>query len=169
LANIQTGNVFEGERILEKLHKDDGLKKGLTESISKYNAQDLIRQGEYEEAIAALDDAIDHSGNKKRKARYYYIIGQLFSEMGMQQEAGEAFTKVYQLKPGFEMEVKSQLAIAENFDPEINSYNSYKEHLLDVSKKGNYVSRKNEFYYAIGSMALKDSKIEEARKYLKQS
>ncbi len=169
LANIQTGNVFEGERILEKLHKDDGLKKGLTENISKYYAQDLIRRGEYEDAVAALDDAIDHSRNKKRKARYYYIIGQLFSEMGMQNEAGEAFTRVYRLKPGFEMEVKSQLAIANNFDPEVNSYNSYKEHLLDVSKKGNYVSRKNEFYYAIGSMAFKDEKIDEARKYLKQS
>src|SRR5690606_5755640 len=94
---------------------------------------------------------------------------QLYSLMGMQQQAGEAYTKVYQLKPGFEMEVKSQLAIADNFDPEINTYNSYKEHLLDISKKGNYVSRKNEFYYAVGNIALKDSKIDEARKYLKQS
>ncbi|WP_084017341.1 type IX secretion system periplasmic lipoprotein PorW/SprE [Moheibacter sediminis] len=169
LANIQTGNVFEGERILEKLNKDDGLKKQLTENTSKYFAQDLIRRGEYEAAIHELDDAIDHAGNKKRKARYYYIIGQLFSEMDMQNEAGEAFTRVYQLKPGFEMEVKAQLAIANNFDPEKNSYNSYKEHLLDVSKKGNYVSRKNEFYYAIGDMALKDGKIDESRKYLKMS
>lgn len=169
LANIQTGNVFEGERILEKLNKDDGLKKRLTENVSKYYAQDLIRRGLYEEAIAELDDAIEHTGNKKRKARYYYIIGQLFSEMGMQNEAGEAFTRVYKLKPGFEMEVKSQLAIANNFDPEVNSYNLYKEHLLDISKKGNYVSKKNEFYYAIGDMALKDGKIDEARKYLKMS
>lgn len=169
LANIQTGNVFEGERILEKLNKDDGLKKKLTEKTSKYYAQDLIRRKLYEDAVYELDDAIAHTGSKKRKARYYYIIGQLFSELDMQNEAGEAFTRVYQLKPGFEMEVKAQLAIANNFDPEKNSYNSYKEHLLDVSKKGNYVSRKNEFYYAIGDMALKDSKIEEARKYLKMS
>ena len=169
LANIQTGNVFEGERILEKLNKDDGYKKKFTESVSKYYAQDLIRRGEYEEAISELDDAIAHTGNKKRKARYYYIIGQLFSEMEMQNEAGEAFTRVYQLKPGFEMEVKSQLAIAQNFDPEKNSYNSYKEHLLGISKKGNYVSRKNEFFYAIGDMALKDGKIDESRKYLKMS
>src|SRR5690606_38028195 len=97
LANIQTGNIFEGERILEKLHKDDGLKKRLIENISKYYAHDLIRQGEYEDAIAALDDAIDHSKNKKRKARYYYIMGQLYSLMGMQQQAGEAYTRVYQL------------------------------------------------------------------------
>jgi len=169
LANIQTGNTFEGERVLEKLYKDDGLKKKMRENISKYYAEDLIHNKQYEEAIAILDEAIDKSKNKKRRARYYYIEGQLYSLLGMQNEAGEAFTKVYKLKPGFEMEVKSQLAIAENFDPEINSYNNYKEHLLDVSKKGNYVSRKNEFYYAVGDMALKAEKIDEARKYLKQS
>src|SRR5690606_12645685 len=130
-------------------------KKKMRENISKYYAENLIRNKQYEEAIPLLDEAIEKSKNKKRRARYYYIEGQLYSLMGMQSEAGEAFTKVYNLKPGFEMEVKSQLAIAENFNPETNSYSSYKNHLLDISKKGNYVSRKNEFYYAIGDMALK--------------
>lgn len=169
LANIQTGNTFEGERILERLYKDDGYKKKMRENISKYYAENLIRNEQYEDAIVLLDEAIEKSKNKKRRARYYYIEGQLYSLLGMQNEAGEAFTSVYKLKPGFEMEVKSQLAIADNFDPEINSYNNYKEHLLDISKKGNYVSRKNEFYYAIGDMALKAGKIEESRNYLKQS
>ncbi len=169
LANIQTGNTFEGERVLERLYKDDGYKKKMRENISKYYAENLIRNKQYEGAIPLLDEAIDKSKNKKRRARYYYIEGQLYSLLGMQNEAGESFTRVYKLKPGFEMEVKSQLAIAENFDPEINSYNNYKEHLLDISKKGNYVSRKNEFYYAIGDIALKAGKIDESRKYLKQS
>lgn len=169
LANIQTGNIFEGERVLEKLYKDDGVKKRIYEDISKNYAQNLIRTNDFEQAIEVLDDAIRTSKNKQRKARYYYIQGQLYSLLGMQQEAGEAFTKVYKMKPGFEMEVKSQIAIAENFDPKINNYTNYKNHILDISKKGNYVSRKNEFFYAIGSMALKDNKIDEAREYLKKS
>ncbi len=169
LANFQTGNNFEGERILENLNKDDGYKKKHQENFSKYYAENHIRKGEYEEAIELLDKTIDNTKNKKRKARYYFIEGQLYSLLGMQNEAGESFTKVYNMKPGFEMEVKSQLGIAANFDPEKNSYNSYKEHLLDVSKKGNYVSRKNEFYYAIGDIAIKEGKIDEARKYLKES
>lgn len=169
LAHFQTGNRFEGERILENLNKDDGYKKKLREKFSKYYAENLIRQGEYEDAIAVLDETISNTKNKKRKARYYFIEGQLYSLLDMQNEAGEVFTKVYQMKPGFEMEVKSQLGIAANFDPSKNSYNSYKDHLLDVSKKGNYVSRKNEFLYAIGDIAIKAGKTEEARKYLKES
>src|SRR5690606_9179406 len=169
LANFQTGNNFEGERILENLNKDDGYKKKMQENFSKYYAENHIRKGEYEEAIELLDKTIDNTKNKKRKARYYFIEGQLYSLLGMQNEAGESFTKVYNMKPGFEMEVKSQLGIAANFDPEKNSYNSYKEHLLGISKKGNYVSRKNEFYYAIGDMAIKEGKVDEARKYLKES
>lgn len=169
LAHFQTGNNFEGERILENLNKDDGYKKKLQENFSKHYAQNLIRKGEYEEALEILDKTIANTKNKKREARYHFIEGQLYSLLGMQNEAGEAFTRVFKMKPGFEMEVKSQLGIAANFDPEKNSYNSYKEHLLDVSKKGNYLSRKNEFYYAIGDMAIKADKIDEARKYLKES
>lgn len=169
LSNIQTGNVFEGERILTMMYKDDGYKKKIRENIEKHYAQYLIEDEQYEKAIPILDDAISHSKNRKRKARYHFIEGQLYSKLGMQNEAGEAFTRVFKMKPGFEMEVKSQLGIAANFDPEKNSYNSYKEHLLDVSKKGNYVSRKNEFYYAVGDIAIKADKINDARKYLKES
>lgn len=169
LANIQTGNIFEGERILEMMNKDDGYKKEVQGHVSKNYAQLLINSKEYEDAIKVLEKAIKNAPNKDSKARYYYIEGQLYSLLGMQQEAGEAFTRVYKMKPGFELEVKAQLAIAANFDPKKNSYNSYKNHLLDIAKKGNYVSRKNEFFYAIGDMALKDNKIDEARKYLKES
>jgi tetratricopeptide (TPR) repeat protein len=169
LAHLQIGNEFEGERILENLTKDDGYKKDLRENFLKYYAENLIRKEEYEEAIEVLDKTIQNTKNKKRRARYHFIEGQLYSKLGMQNEAGEAFTRVYRMKPGFEMEVKSQLAIAANFDPERNSYSSYKNHLLDVAKKGNYISRRNEFLYAIGDMAYKSGNIKEARQYLKES
>lgn len=169
LANIQIGNTHEGEAILTTLYKDDGYKKDFKEKVSKHYAELLIKDKKYEEAIEVLDHTIAHTKNKKRRARYHFIEGQLYSLMGMQNEAGEAYTRVFKMKPGFEMEVKSQLGIAANFDPKINRYASYKEHLLDVSKRGNYLSRKNEFYYAIGDMAIKADKIDEARTFLKQS
>ena len=77
LANFQTGNNFEGERILENLNKDDGYKKKYQENFSKYYAENLIRKGEYEAAIELLDKTIDNTKNKKRRARYYFIEGQL--------------------------------------------------------------------------------------------
>lgn len=169
LANIQIGNVFEGERLLTTLYKDDGYKKPFKEEVSKHFAQLLIDHEVYDEALKALDNTISNTKNKKRRARYHFIEGQIYSRLGMQNEAGEAFTKVFQLKPGFEMEVKSQLGIAANFDPEINSYNSYKEHLLNVAKNGNYLSRKNELLFAIGDIAIKADRKDEARKYLKES
>lgn len=169
LANLQIGNIYDGERNLIMLYKDDGYKKAFKENISKNYAQFLIRQGNYEEALRVLDQTISITKNKKRRARYHFIKAQLYSLMGMQNEAGAAYTEVFRLRPGFEMEVKSQLGIAANFDPEKNSYSSYKNHLLDVAKKGNYVSRKNELYYAIGDMAIKDGKLDEARYYLKES
>lgn len=169
LANLQIGNDFDGERTLVMLYKDGGYKKRLNEMISKNYAEYLIKHKSYEDAISVLDNTISNTKNKDRKARYYFIEAQLYSLLGDQIRAGETYTKVFNMKPGFEMEVKSQLGIAANFDPEKNSYNSYKSHLLEVSKKGNYVSRKNEILYAIGDMAAKAGKNDEARKYLKES
>lgn len=169
LANLQIGNTFEGERILLNMYKDGGYKKKFQEQIDKHFAQYLIGKGQYEDAINVLDRAISNTKNKKRKARYYFIEGQLYSLLDMQNEAGETFTRVFQMKPGFEMEVKSQLGIAANFDPEINRYSSYKEHLLKVADKGNYISRKNELLYAVGDIAYKSGKNDEARKYLLES
>lgn len=169
LANIQVGNIYDGERILTTLYKDDGYKKAFKEDIAKHYAQLLIDHKIYEEAIKALDNTISFTKNKKRKARYHFIEGQIYSLMGMQNEAGEAYTRVFKLKPGFEMEVKSQLGIAANFDPEVNRYSSYKEHLLNVAKNGNYLSRRNELLYAIGDIAIKADNKKDARQYLKES
>lgn len=169
LANIQVGNDIEGQKILSNMYKDGGYKRKMTENISKYYAEYLIGSKQYEDAIPVLDQTIAKTKNKKRRARYYFIEAQLYSLLGDQINAGQTFTKVFKMKPGFEMEVKSQLGIAANFDPEKNSYNSYKDHLLNVSKSGNYLSRKNEFYYAIGDMAIKANKIDDARKYLQES
>lgn len=169
LAYLQVGNTFDGETLLQTLYKDDGYKKKFKENISKHYAQYYIDQEQYDSALTILNQTIKVTKNKKRKARYYFIEAQLYSLMGQQIEAGEAYTKVFKLKPGFEMEVKSQLGIAANFDPEKNSYNQYKTHLLDIAKNGNYLSRKNELYYAIGDIAIKADKNDEARKYLQES
>ncbi len=73
------------------------------------------------------------------------------------------------MSPGFDMEIKAQLAIAANFDPKINNYVNYKQNLLDVAKKGIYSSKKNELYYGISEMALRADKMDDAVEYAKLS
>ena len=167
LADIRGGNYFDGQEKLLKLYEKENLPKDLKFLIASNYADFLIENEMYDLAIEPLEKAEYFSPNSDQKARILYVLGQVHSKLGNQQEAGEAFTAVYKMKPGFNMEIKSQLAIAQNFDPKTNSYNSYKEHILDQSKKGIYLSKKNEFYYAVAEMAYRDGKMDEAIKYSK--
>ena len=169
LSDIKGGNYFDGQEKLIKLYEKDDLKKNLKYLTATNYADFLIDNEKYNDAIAPLEKAIKYSKNNDDKARVLFVLGQVYAKLGMQEESGQAFTKVYKLKPGFNMEVKSQLAIADNFDPAKNDYTSYKTHILNQSKKGIYTSKKNEFYYAIAAMAFKDGKFDEAIQYSKLS
>lgn len=170
IAEINGGNFFDGAERLQELYEKDPYKsKELKTMIARTYAQFLIDQKEYEAALDPLQKAEYFSSNKDERVRLFYVMGQIFSKLNKQQEAGEAFTKVFKMKPGFDLEVKSQLAIAANFDPKINNYANYKENLLDLSEKGIYTSKKNEFYYGISEMALRADNMDDAIKYAQLS
>lgn len=170
VAEIKGGNYFDGAETLQNLYENDPYKsKELKTMIARTYAQFLIDQKKYEEALDPLQKAEYYSSNKEERVRLFYTMGQVFSKLGKQQEAGEAFTKVYKMAPGFDLEIKSQLAIAANFDPAINNYGNYKQNLLDIAKKGIYTSKKNELYYGISEMAFRADKMDDAVEYAKLS
>lgn len=165
LADIKGGNYFDGQEKLLKLYEKENLSKDIKYLVAANYADFLVENKMYEEALEPLEKAHYYSRNSTDKARTLFALGQVFSALGKQEEAGQAFTDVYKMRPGFDMEVKSQLAIASNFDPKINNYSTYKAHILDQSKKGIYTSKKNEFYYAIAEMAFKNQNYDEAVQY----
>lgn len=165
IAEIEGGNVYDGQERLVELYEKDAYGKPLKVIVAKNYAQLLIDHKKYEEAVEPLQKAIYFSKDSDEESRLYFTLGQVYSKLGKQQEAGEAFTKVFKMKPGPDMEVKAQLAIAANFDKEQNSYDNYKGHLLDIANKGFYVSKKNELYYGVAEMAYRSGNFEDAIKY----
>lgn len=169
IAEINGGNIYDGQERLVELYEKDAYSKPLKVVIAKNYAQLLIDAKKYEEAVEPLQKAVYFSKESEEKVRLYYVLGQVYSKLGKQEEAGEAFTKVFKMNPGADMEIKAQLAIAANFDKEINSYDNYKGHLLDIANKGFYLSKKNELYYGVAEMAYRAGNMEDAVTYSKMS
>lgn len=169
LANIKGGNYFDGQEKLLNLYDNNDLPKDLQFLVASNYATFLIENEKYNDAIEPLKKADYFSKNGQDRYRNLYALGQVYSKLGMQNEAGEIFSRLYKMKPGFDMEVKSLLAIANNFDPKVNNYNNYKTHLLNESKKGIYTSKLNEFYYGISELAFKNGNVDEALEYSKLS
>ncbi|WP_083997328.1 tetratricopeptide repeat protein [Chryseobacterium angstadtii] len=148
--------------------KGEDINKSYSKLLSIYYSEALLDAGKLQEAATELDRAFELNSDRKLKSRIAYLRGQVSENLGQNEKARESYTQAYKYANDFEFEVKSQIAIAKTFNGK-GDYNGAKNYLEGISKKGTYGSRKNEFYYALGLMANKAGKKDEAQQFFKKS
>ena len=149
--------------------KEEKLRKSEKKLLSVFYSEMLLEAGKKEEAITELEEAYQFNKNKKLRSRIAFLRGQILASLGKNEDARESFVTAYKNAKDFEFEVKSQIEIAKTFNGKDDEYEGAKKYLENISKKGTYASRKNEFYYALGLMANKAGKKDEAQDYFKKS
>ena len=149
--------------------KEEKLRKSEKKLLSVFYSEMLLEAGKKEEAITELEEAYQFNKNKKLRSRIAFLRGQILASLGENEKARESFVTAYKNARDFEFEVKSQIEIAKTFNGKDDEYEGAKKYLENISKKGTYASRKNEFYYALGLMANKAGKKDEAQDYFKKS
>ena len=167
VAYAQIKDYHKANETFAKLKGED-INKSYAKLLSIYHSEALLDAGKLEEAGAELDRAFELNSDRKLKSRIAYLRGQVSENLGQNDKARESFTQAYKYANDFEFEVKSQIAIAKTFNGK-GDYNGAKNYLEGISKKGTYGSRKNEFYYALGLMANKAGKKDEAQEFFKKS
>ncbi|WP_153396818.1 type IX secretion system periplasmic lipoprotein PorW/SprE [Chryseobacterium vaccae] len=174
LARIYQGAAYAKIKDYHKAHetfaklKGEDISKSYSKLLSIYYSESLLDAGKKEEAAKELDNAFELNSDRKLKSRIAYLRGQVLENLNQNEKARESYTAAYKYANDFEFEVKSQIAIAKTFNGK-GDYNGAKSYLEGISKKGTYGSRKNEFYYALGLMANKAGKKEEAQQFFKRS
>ncbi len=161
-------NYVRADEIFLELSSDKNLDKKYQKLASVYRAENLIKSNRKEEAVAELETAFTLNKNRKTKSRIAFLRGQVLASLDRKEEARASFVTAYKYANDFEFEVKSQIEIAKTFTNK-NNYEEAKKYLENLSKKGTYASRKNEFYYAIGLMAQGVEKDDEAQEFFRKS
>jgi tetratricopeptide (TPR) repeat protein len=167
LAYAQLKDYHKSDQVFAKL-KSEKISKDHDKLLSIYYSESLLDAGKKEEAVKELDRAFELNGNRKLKSRIAFLRGQVLSELGRNEPARESFAAAYKYANDFEFEVKSQIEIAKTFNGK-GDYAGARKYLEDISKKGTYASRKNEFYYALGLMATKAGKPDEGQEFFRKS
>ncbi|AZA81364.1 tetratricopeptide repeat protein [Chryseobacterium lactis] len=174
LARIYQGVAYDKIKDYHRAHetfaklKGEDINKSYGKLLSIYYSESLLDAGKKEEAAKELDVAYELNSDRKLKSRIAYLRGQVLENLGQVDKARESYTNAYKYANDFEFEVKSQIAIAKTFNGK-GDYNGAKNYLEGISKKGTYASRKNEFYYALGLMANKAGKKDEAQQFFRKS
>lgn len=168
-AYAKMKDFYRADETFREIKEDKKLNKNYRKLLSIFYAEMLLSADKKEDAVAELGTAYQLNKNKKLRSRIAFLRGQILAQLGQYKEARESFVTAYKNAGNFEFEVKSQIEIAKTFNGNADDYEGAKKYLENISKKGTYASRKNEFYYALGIMANKANKKDEAQQYFKKS
>ncbi|WP_276963342.1 tetratricopeptide repeat protein [Chryseobacterium sp.] len=174
LARIYQGLAYDKIKDYHRAHetfaklKSEDISKSYAKLLSIYYSESLLDAGKKEEAAKELNNAFELNSDRKLKSRIAYLRGQVLENLNQNDKARESYAAAYKYASDFEFEVKSQVAIAKTFNGK-GDYAGAKNYLEGISKKGMYGSRKNEFYYALGLMANKAGKKDEAQQFFRKS
>jgi tetratricopeptide (TPR) repeat protein len=110
-----------------------------------------LKQQEYEETISALKAALRTPMPKQDKARYNYILAQLYKETGNNSAAIACFRKVAKLHPSYIMAFNARIHAAGVFTDNENTASLVKELNKLLKDEKNHEFR-DQIYYALGKI-----------------
>ncbi len=152
----ELGAPSQAEPILGVLKEDKKISKYAKNELPAVQADYFIKRGMFSEAEQALLRAIKSKSKKKDKARYSFILAQLYEQQKNNSRAREYYQKTISAKPTYELLFNAQMKKARLVD--LKNGNPYK--LIKDLEKMARDFKNNEYldiiYYTIGEIYEKD-------------
>ena len=144
--------LYEAENVLRLVKEKDLTDGSLRHLYNLVRADYLVRSGQYEEAVAPLREAAKGASGTQ-KNRLWFLLGQVYSNLGKRQLAYEAFGKAasgastpYRTK--FNARIRqSEVYTGANIRKEVNALKA----MTRYERNQEYL---DQIYYAIGNLYL---------------
>lgn len=104
----------QAQIILEDMRNDRGTFPDVRRKAMAVQAYLYLEQDEKEQAIPFLEEAAAVAKERNERARFYYIAGQLYQELGQPSGAASAFEQTIAARPNYELELGARLNLAQN-------------------------------------------------------
>ena len=145
----ELGWLYDAEDIITKQRRDSMHYRAVKDWDYTY-ADYYIRSGQYELGISYLRKVIKHERRRKQRAREWFLMGQLLTEVGRKSEAYDAYKHVVRLNPPYELEFNARIAQTEvmpatDFKRKISK-------LRRMARSDNNKDFMDQVYYAIGNV-----------------
>ncbi len=145
---------YDAEDVLRKLAKDS-LGRAVQRSYDNSRTAWLIQTGQYQEAIPLLQKVIQNQRGHIARARLNYLLGQLCHQVGDNEAAYKALTKVIHANPPYVMTLNAQVLRSEVTSKGHTRQTIRK--LQRMSRNQNNKEYTDQIYYAIGNIYMNES------------
>ena len=147
----EMGWYYESEDILEKMNKE-GIPAANLKQYAAVNADYLIKNQQFEEAVPYLKTAIKAEKNRKQRARMKYLLGQIYADLDLGNLAYKAFAEVIRSNPPYELEFAARIRQSEVFAG--SNYLKVVKMLERMAKSQKNKDYLDQVYYALGNIYL---------------
>ncbi|MCG8575797.1 MAG: tetratricopeptide repeat protein [Flavobacteriales bacterium] len=129
-------------------------------------AELAIAEENYKMAIENIEKAIENTRNRKRKARYMFVLAQLYDEIGNGDQASNYFNKVAHSPAPYSMQFQAKINKALSATSGGTALRKELRKMLKEAKNAEY---KDQIFYALAELDMKDGDVTEAKKNYSQS
>ena len=168
-AQIEMGNFTTAENQLLYLESDARLKKSDRVLLAEVNANYHLKKQNWDSVIEYINTALKYSKDKAQKARFTYILAQLYQKLEDYDTAYEYFDKVVKMNPDYEFKFNALLSRARAFNPKHNDSSKLISEIEKMLKDDKNIDYKDQIYYALAEIALKEKNEDLAKEHLLNS
>lgn len=152
---IERQNYDNARMYIKQLENDPTTFKEIRSQCAAVEAYSYLKQKNYSLAILPLRKAIELSDNRKEKARFTFILGQLLEQTGYYADAAEAFEKVIKYHYSPEMDFYARLRSVINQSKASSSdQESVARDIERMIKERKYAEYRDQLYYSMGMISL---------------
>ncbi len=153
----ETEQFGDAAGMINILQSDPNLPKRLKNDLDEVTAYWFFKQKTYDSAAVYLERGISNADNKTDKARWQYLLGQLFEMSGQYDKASDYYSKAAKHTVDPVMDIYAHLNDAKMMrnagnDKELDNSIST---LLKMAKKDKYESYRDIIYHSAGMLSLK--------------
>jgi len=170
-TNNEIGSFTQSEGILDNLRtaKDFPKDRLFQRDYAAVCAEYYLKREDYSQAIKHLTKAIALTKNKQVKARFTFVLAQLYEKLGDNTKAAQYYAMVPGLHPKYDMVFNSQIKSATLFDVNSGNAKSIKKKLNKMLKDDKNIEYQDQIYFALAEIAYKEKQDTLCLNYLEKS
>lgn len=172
-AQMRQGYYSSADELLETIRymgeKNNKKKIAVLFNAAKAEYHLTAPDGDIQEAIDYLTNAINNKPKKEFRTRLLLIRGELYEKLGQQQEAQKNFKEVIDKSSDYEMIFCAQMHLATNYDGSESNRNSITKLLNKMLKDKKNENYHDQIYYAFSEIARIDEDEDLRMDYLAKS
>jgi tetratricopeptide (TPR) repeat protein len=165
----EIGAFTKSQGYIDMINSDPGFPFRLKGELNAVTADFYSKQENYEQAAKYLNRAISFTKKKKYKARYTFILAQMYQRLKKYDLSRNLYGKVIKMNPKYELTFYAKIYQAKMYDASSGDSRQILAQLTKMLKDSKNSDYLDQIYYGLAEIAIKDGNASKAEDLLKKS